>query len=37
IHGSDAPETAVFEISLWFQSSELSDWTPADQVWRCED
>ncbi|MCP9826687.1 nucleoside-diphosphate kinase, partial [Synechococcus sp. EJ6-Ellesmere] len=33
-HGSDAPETAVFEIRLWFQSSELSDWTPADQVWR---
>ena len=36
IHGSDAPETAVFEIGLWFQASELSDWTPADQVWRVE-
>ena len=36
IHGSDAPETAVFEIGLWFQPSELSDWTPADQVWRTE-
>jgi nucleoside-diphosphate kinase len=36
IHGSDAPETAVFEIGLWFQPSELSDWSPADQVWRVE-
>jgi len=36
IHGSDAPETAAFEIGLWFQPSELSDWTPADQVWRVE-
>lgn len=36
IHGSDAPETAEFEIGLWFQSSELSDWSPADQTWRTE-
>ena len=36
IHGSDAPETAAFEIGLWFQPSELSDWSPADQVWRVE-
>jgi nucleoside-diphosphate kinase len=36
IHGSDAPETAAFEIGLWFQASELSDWQPADQVWRVE-
>ena len=36
IHGSDAPETAVFEIGLWFQASELSDWSPADQLWRTE-
>lgn len=36
IHGSDAPETAAFEIGLWFQASELSDWTPADQAWRSE-
>jgi nucleoside-diphosphate kinase len=36
IHGSDAPETAAFEIGLWFQPSELSDWTPADQGWRVE-
>jgi len=36
IHGSDAPETAAFEIGLWFEPSELSDWAPADQVWRVE-
>ena len=36
IHGSDAPETAEFEIGLWFTPAELSDWTPADQVWRTE-
>ena len=36
IHGSDAPETAQFEIGLWFQPSELSDWTPSDQSWRVE-
>jgi len=36
IHGSDAPETAEFEIGLWFQASELSEWSPADQVWRTE-
>ena len=36
IHGSDAPETAEFEIGLWFNAAELSDWTPADQVWRQE-
>ncbi len=37
IHGSDGPETAKFEISLWFQSSELNDWIPAEQVWRVEE
>ena len=37
IHGSDGLETAQFEIGLWFQSSELNDWTPADQVWRVEE
>jgi nucleoside-diphosphate kinase len=36
IHGSDAPETAEFEIGLWFISEELNDWTPSDQAWRVE-
>ncbi len=37
IHGSDAPETAVFEIGLWFSADELSSWEPADQIWRVEE
>ncbi len=36
IHGSDGAETALFEIGLWFKSSELNDWTPSDQHWRLE-
>ena len=36
IHGSDGPDTAVFEIGLWFSPEELIDWTPADQGWRTE-
>ena len=36
IHGSDGPETAAFEIDLWFQSSEINDWTPSDHIWRVE-
>jgi hypothetical protein len=36
IHGSDAAETAAFEIGLWFESSELNDWSPSDQEWRVE-
>ncbi len=36
IHGSDSPQTAEFEIQLWFQSSELNEWTPTDQIWRVE-
>ncbi len=36
IHGSDGPDTAAFEISLWFNSEELSEWTPSDQSWRVE-
>lgn len=36
IHGSDGPDTATFEIGLWFTPSELCVWTPADQGWRVE-
>ncbi|MEB3321699.1 MAG: nucleoside-diphosphate kinase [Synechococcaceae cyanobacterium] len=36
IHGSDGPDTAAFEIGLWFQPGELCDWTPADRSWRVE-
>ena len=37
IHGSDGEETAAFEIGLWFNESELNDWTPADHQWRVEE
>jgi nucleoside-diphosphate kinase len=33
IHGSDAPETAQKELSIWFKPDELVDWTPASQGW----
>ncbi len=37
IHGSDGPETAQFEIALWFQPIELNEWLPSDQTWRVEE
>tara|TARA_Y100001970_G_scaffold293830_1_gene443624 strand:+ start:9002 stop:9457 length:456 start_codon:yes stop_codon:yes gene_type:complete len=36
IHGSDAQETANFEINLWFQPNELHSWEPSDKSWRVE-
>ena len=36
IHGSDAPETASFEINLWFNDSEINEWIPSDIEWRKE-
>lgn len=33
IHGSDAPETAKEEISLWFEDSELAGWESAMTSW----
>jgi nucleoside-diphosphate kinase len=32
IHGSDAPETAVFELELWF-SEGLNEWTQDSISW----
>ena len=37
IHGSDGLDTAQFEIKLWFDDCELSNWIPADQTWRVEE
>lgn len=34
VHASDSPETAKFELDLWFKPEELSDWKPADLEWR---
>ncbi|MDX2215309.1 MAG: nucleoside-diphosphate kinase [Oculatellaceae cyanobacterium bins.114] len=36
IHGSDAPETAQSEISLWFKDEELMDWKPTMTPWLYE-
>jgi nucleoside-diphosphate kinase len=33
IHGSDSPENADSEISLWFRPDELIDYQPVDSVW----
>ncbi|UBF28604.1 nucleoside-diphosphate kinase [Kovacikia minuta CCNUW1] len=33
IHGSDAPETAQQEISLWFKEEELVNWQPTLMTW----
>jgi nucleoside-diphosphate kinase len=37
IHGSDSPESAAQEISLFFSSAELVDYTLATQQWVYED
>lgn len=36
IHGSDAPETAQREVSLWFAPEELVTWEPASKAWLYE-
>lgn len=36
IHGSDAPETAQSEISLWFKDEELVSWQPTIAPWLYE-
>jgi nucleoside-diphosphate kinase len=33
VHGSDSPETAAQEISLFFQPEELVEWQPAAWDW----
>ena len=36
VHGSDGPDTAKFEIDLWFTKKELSDYTRIDEEWLTE-
>lgn len=36
IHGSDAPETAEYEMGLWFKADELVSWTPTVMPWMHE-
>lgn len=36
VHGSDGPDTAEFEISLWFKDKEISNYTRIDEEWLVE-
>jgi len=33
VHGSDGPDTAEFEINLWFKPEEIANYTRIDEVW----
>jgi nucleoside-diphosphate kinase len=33
VHGSDSPESAETEISLYFTSDEIIDFAPVDSAW----
>ena len=33
VHGSDGPDTAAFEIGLWFKEEELLDYNRSTDVW----
>jgi nucleoside-diphosphate kinase len=36
VHGSDSLDTAKFEINLWFEPGELSNYTRIDERWLTE-
>jgi nucleoside-diphosphate kinase len=36
IHGSDGPDTANFEINLWFKPEEIAKYKRIDEVWLTE-
>ncbi|MQF83097.1 nucleoside-diphosphate kinase [SAR202 cluster bacterium AD-802-E10_MRT_200m] len=36
IHGSDSPESAISELSIYFQADELTDWNWAQDNWVTE-
>ena len=36
IHGSDGPDTAEFEINLWFKPEEITSYTRIDEQWLTE-
>jgi len=33
VHGSDGPDTAKFEINLWFKPEEISKYSKIDEEW----
>ena len=36
VHGSDGPDTAAFEINLWFKPEEIASYTRIDEQWLTE-
>jgi nucleoside-diphosphate kinase len=36
VHGSDGPDTAEFEINLWFKPEEIANYKKIDEVWLTE-
>lgn len=36
IHASDGPETAAFELGLWFKPEEFVEWTRGTEQWAYE-
>jgi len=36
VHGSDGPDTAEFEINLWFSNEELAEYERIDETWLSE-
>lgn len=36
VHGSDGPDTAEFEINLWFTKKEITQYTRIDEEWMTE-
>ena len=36
VHGSDGPDTAQKEISLWFTPKEIANYTRIDEIWMTE-
>lgn len=36
VHGSDGPETAKKEITLWFTPQEIANYTRIDEIWMTE-
>jgi nucleoside-diphosphate kinase len=36
VHGSDGPDTAEFEINLWFKPEEISKYKRIDEEWLTE-
>jgi len=36
VHGSDGPDTAEFEMNLWFKPEEIAKYTRIDEEWLSE-